>query len=268
MTTGSRIERARLSYWCGGAALPTMAWPTGSFAGRLSSADLQALCGLGRSVRNRAGDLLAHEGQPADGVLLLRRGLVKVVLGDGHGHDHLLGVRGPGELLGELACISGEPHSATVTALSPLWSVKVAATAFTTFLLNRPAVAMQVACLIGGRLRAADRRRIELSSREVSLRLVRVLRDMVRTFQLGGAGPAPEIPLSQDELAQLINAAEVSVQRALRDLRGRRLVATGYRRVVVPCLTCLDQLLTDPADGREPAKAITGCGGLSVHHRR
>jgi CRP/FNR family transcriptional regulator, cyclic AMP receptor protein len=267
MQFGLAAERAEYG------ARPSVArksWPAGSFAQRLPAADLHAFCALGRRVPFLAGTPLMSEGEPPDSVLLMISGLAKVVISDGAGTDHLLGVRGPGELLGEMGCVDKQPRSARIVALSPIWAWKVPARAFTAFLLSHPTVGIEVMSQLAVRLRNADRHRIELSSREVGPRLARAIRDMALVFRAAWGGPTVEIPLSQDELAQLINAAQVSVQRALRDLRGRDLVRTGYRKVTVPCLACLE-LLVDPGTtvGRNAGtNAITGCGGASIHHSR
>jgi CRP-like cAMP-binding protein len=245
-------------------------WSPGSFADRLPAADLRTFCTLGRRVPFAAGAQLMSEGEPPDSVLLVSSGLVKVVISDGAGNDHLLGVRGPGELLGEMGCLGKRPRSARIVALSPVWAWKMSARAFTAFLLGHPTVGIEVTNQLSDRLRNADGHRILLSSREVGPRLARAIRDMALVFRAAWSGPAIEIPLSQDELAQLINAAQVSVQRSLRDLRGRDLVRTGYRKVTVPCLTCLELLVgAGTTAGRSPrTNAITGCGGASNHNSR
>lgn len=46
-------------------------------------------------------------------------------------------------------------------------------------------------------------------------------------------GIVVDIQLSQAELATLCGAAEITLQKALRDLREAGVVGTGYRQVVV-----------------------------------
>ena len=242
-------------------------WPAGSFAGRLALADLRALRALGREVRFKAGSRLMSVGEEPDSVLLVTAGLVKVVMGDGGGTDHVLAVRGPGELVGEMSCLEKRSRGATVVALSSVRALKMPATAFAELLLSRPRVCIQVADLLSSRLRTANQKRTELSSHEVRSRLVRTIRDLALVFQCPSGR---DIPLSQDELAQLINAAQVSVQRALRALRRQGVVSTGYRKVIVPCLPCLE-LVVDAmttADRKDSANAITGCGGRLDHHSK
>jgi hypothetical protein len=43
-------------------------------------------------------------------------------------------------------------------------------------------------------------------------------------------------------------------------------VRTAYRKVVVPCVPCLDRLASAvAADPKEGAKGVLGCGGADSH---
>jgi CRP-like cAMP-binding protein len=195
------------------------------------------------------------EGEPGDCVIILRTGQVKIASRAGDGNERLLGVRGPGELLGEMSCMDAKPRSASVIAHSKVQVIKIAAGRFIDFLSRHPVVSRKVTCQVITRLRSAERRHAALASYEVQPRLVQELGEMTRVFA-DRRGPAGiEIPLSQNELAQLINAAQVSTNRALSLLRRRRFVRTEYRRVIVPCESCLERLR------KEDGKGLTGCGG-------
>ncbi|HEV8560706.1 MAG TPA: cyclic nucleotide-binding domain-containing protein [Actinophytocola sp.] len=238
-----------------------------SFVDRLNRTDLQALMDIGRPAYYRAGECVMREGEPGDYVVLVRSGQVKISSGAGGGPGRLLGVRGAGDLLGEMACLDERPRSATVIAHGPVRGVMITGTRFREFLRRNPTVGLGVACQVIGRLRAAERRHGELASHEIAPRLVRILRELVTAFQTNGITHDVEIPLSQHEIAQLINAADVSTQRALRALRHRRLVATGYGKVIVCCVSCLDRAAAVLAAGRkEELKNVIGCGGSAPSH--
>jgi CRP/FNR family transcriptional regulator, cyclic AMP receptor protein len=49
----------------------------------------------------------------------------------------------------------------------------------------------------------------------------------------GPAGVVVDVRLTQAELATMCGAAEVSTQKALRELRVAGLVGTGYREIVI-----------------------------------
>ena len=95
-------------------------------------------------------------------------------------------------------------------------------------------MAAQVTATVGRRLRWANERRSEFSAFPVHLRLARVLSEIaISCGEAVGEGLQIGVGLSQTELATLVGAREDTVQRALRLLRERGLLRTGYRRIVV-----------------------------------
>jgi signal transduction histidine kinase len=84
------------------------------FAG-LSDDDLARICGEAREVRLAPGQLLFREGEWGDRAYVIRDGQVDVVK-DTDGRTLLLAVRGPGEVVGEMALLQQEPRSASVRA--------------------------------------------------------------------------------------------------------------------------------------------------------
>src|SRR5262245_20896739 len=90
-------------------------WAAGSLLARLSQASRNDLLSLGATRRIASGRRLFQEGDRGSHVELLRRGFVKITsLADGR--ETLLSIRAPGNVLGELGAVSGEPRNATVTA--------------------------------------------------------------------------------------------------------------------------------------------------------
>ena len=82
----------------------------------LSADDLAALVARGTSRSFPRGQALFHLGQVPERVLLLRIGRVKVETTTAAGRSVVLAVRGPGELVGELAALDEQPRFATQSA--------------------------------------------------------------------------------------------------------------------------------------------------------
>jgi len=226
------------------------------FDGRLESA-----------VAEMSEQLLV-EGQPGDFVVLLRRGPVKVVTADGVGRDHVLGVAGPGDLFGELACLDGRDQSATMVALGEVQTVKVAAGSFVGLTDARPAVAREVACLLGSRLRTTHRFWVDRNVPDVALRVVRAITTVAAVVEGGTT------TLNGGRGGGTADPGRASPTR--RGIPGRRAAgaaptaypATGgdrLRPVRVPCLWCLrsyDAATTN--GGAQLVKLITGYSGGSA----
>lgn len=81
----------------------------------LSKRELKAVSRLMTEVELKEGATLTRQGESGREFMVIMEGTARVVI-DGTTVAHL----GPGDVLGELAVITGTPRSATVTATSPM----------------------------------------------------------------------------------------------------------------------------------------------------
>jgi CRP/FNR family cyclic AMP-dependent transcriptional regulator len=210
--------------------------PTGSFVAELDAEGRRRLDELGRVRRYRSGEFLFHEGDGGSSVLVIQRGWLKVTTTSPEGHEHVLAICGPDDVVGEVACLDlREPgRSATAMALDEVVVRVIPREPFLAFLEEHPKVLLAVTRMLIGRLRDADRRRLEFGAYDTLGRLARVLSELtVAHGHADGTGVRLDPPLTQHELAGLVGASRESVVRALGELRRRGLVETGRRRIVV-----------------------------------
>jgi CRP/FNR family transcriptional regulator, cyclic AMP receptor protein len=78
----------------------------------------QRLLDLGQVKEHAAGVQLCHEGDPADCVLLILSGKLRVYVERG-GSELVLSDFSPGAILGEIAVLCGIPRAASVRTLEP-----------------------------------------------------------------------------------------------------------------------------------------------------
>jgi CRP-like cAMP-binding protein len=202
---------------------------------QLSDEHRRQLAALGRPRRFPAGRVLFAQGERSNHVVLLTSGRVKVFCTTEDGREPVLGVRGSGELVGELAAIDdhGEGRGATVVALEPVTAQEISADEFRAFLASDPAALMELLRTVIGRLRIADRRRVEFGGFEATSRLAHLLAEVVDDDGVAGTDGVVEIPFSQEELASMIGASRESVARALARLRADGLVESRRRGVAL-----------------------------------
>ena len=77
----------------------------------------------GRVVQIRHGQALFVEGDRAERVFLLQRGWVIVSCVGAGGREVVLGVSGPGDVIGELSAFDEQPRSATAVAADDVEAV-------------------------------------------------------------------------------------------------------------------------------------------------
>lgn len=82
--------------------------------GGLSAGSRSQLVASARHQLYAAGEVIVRQGAPGRSLFLLARGEVRVSLGP---DDHEVARLAPGDIFGEMSWLTGEPRSATVTAL-------------------------------------------------------------------------------------------------------------------------------------------------------
>ena len=211
----------------------------------LDARDAEALAALGRTRRYRRGATLIGEGTRPDLVVVLRSGRVKVTSVSGGGEEALLAVRGPGDLLGELSALDGQPSSATVSALDPVEALVVSADGFRAFLQAHPEAALRLLELLARRLRDADRKRLEFGAYDTVGRVASRLVELSQRFgQPTEQGLRIALPLTQEELAGWVGSSREAVSKALRWMRAHGWVETRRKAIVVLDLDALRRRAT------------------------
>ena len=130
------------------------------FLHTLTPAESDALEEMGEPGSSSTGAVIFEQGGAADCVFLVRGGRVRITARGAGGDEIVLADRGPGELLGDLAGIDGQPRSASVTALDDVRGLIVPLRAFRAFLMDHPRAAISMLELISRRLREAEARQI------------------------------------------------------------------------------------------------------------
>lgn len=221
-----------------------------AFGRALTAPEYESVMALGHRKEYAADTSLLTEGDRTGHVVIVLRGWVTVSQVTDRGTTRLiLGLRGPGELLGEMAALDQHPRSATVRALGTVEATVIGGDAFRRFLATHPRVSGLVIRQLTFRLRSADQERSALASLTVLQRLASRLTELSRTAPTGPYAPSAPGPgatgavvhLAQDELAATVGATREAVAKALRLLRTQKIVRTGTRMVEIldPALLAL-----------------------------
>lgn len=172
--------------------------------------------------------------------MVLLHGRVKVSTVTEEGKEIVLAFRGPGDLLGELAAIDGEPRSATVEAIEAVEAIAITAADFRSFLSTHAEVSMLLLRMLSRRLRDADRVRVEYGAHDTVGRVAARLVELVEEYgEPVDGGIRIGLPLSQEELAGWTGASREAVSKALQTLRGVGWVRTERRKITVLDLEAL-----------------------------
>ena len=200
--------------------------------------------------RFRAGEALFLEGDISDRLFFLERGVVKIASTSASGHEVVLGVRGPGDVVGELSTIDGAPRSASAVSLGDVEAGVLSARDFHAALDADPGAARELLRIVAARLRDADLKRVEFATLDTLGRVATRLLELCERFGQDDAnGRRIDLPLSQEELAAWCGASREATVKALKALRELRLVTTGRRTMVVHDADALARVAARGGDG-------------------
>jgi CRP-like cAMP-binding protein len=210
------------------------------FLEALGPGNVEQLRALGRVRRYPVGARLFGEREAGDAVLVLLAGRVKLSCVTDGGREALLGIRVPGELIGEMSAIDGEPRSASATALEPVEVLALSSEAFVAYLERTPAVALVLVRMLNRRLRDADLKRIEYLAQDTVGRVCSRLVELADRFgAVGEDGTHLDVAITQDDLAGWTGSSREAVIRALRTLRELGWISTARRSIVLRDLDAL-----------------------------
>ena len=194
-------------------------------------ADLRA---SGRERRYDANVALFHEGDDAGSVIVLLAGRAKLTVPSSSGREVIVAVRGPGDLLGELAALVEAPRSATVATIEAVDALIMSGSAFASFLERNSRVALVILRMVAERLLYADLQQAQFATHDVVGRVAHRLVELTERFGVEQEeGILLDVPLSQEELAGWTGASREAVNKALQVLRSLHMIETGRRRFTV-----------------------------------
>ena len=217
-----------------------MAPAPGNFLDALAPADRDELLAAVRPRTFARGESLFRGGADDDSFAVLLSGRVKLVGQTESGRTVLVALRGRGDLIGELAVLSGGPRSVDVIPVEAVRAGVGPGEVLRQFLERRPAALMVLCLILGDRLRAADRGLIEMAALPGDVRVEGLLLDLADRYgRADGDALHISVPLSQDELADWTGLSRQAVAKALATLRAEGLVDTARRRLLVSDLDAL-----------------------------
>ncbi len=206
----------------------------GSFLASLRPEAHHALFHLGRRRVFRHGAPLLTQGHTPHWVMVLLRGRVKVAHHSDDGREVVLNIWGPGDLLGVVPSLDGEPADATIIAVDDVEAQVLSTVRFEAFLQSHPEAQRVLLQVLIRRLRRATRDRTQLALNDtfgrVALRLVE-LAD--RYGERDDGRIRITLPLSQNELAAWTGTSREATSKALQLMRQRGYIETFRREIHV-----------------------------------
>ena len=213
---------------------------SGTFLSLLDDMEQAALRELGTHRGFARGAVLMYQGEPGERVMILEEGRVKVTRIEPGGHETMLSIRDPGDVVGEVSLIDERPRLATVTALERVRALVIASTVFRAHLERTPRVAVALLEVEMRRFRETTLKRSQFAASDTTGRLAARIVELSERY---GAeredGIEIDLALTQDDIAAWTGASRAGVAKAFQTLRELGWIETHRRRLVVHQLDAL-----------------------------
>ena len=195
--------------------------------------EVRQLLQVARRRTFNKGEVVFHRGDPGDSLHLIVKGRFSIQLMTPIGTAVTVAIMGPGESFGEMALIGGKaPRSATVEALEPAETFCVTEADFARLRKAHPEVNEHLITFLARELRRLNERLLEALYSPAERRVLRRVGELAEFYGEAGDDPV-EIPLTQEQLAELAGASRATVNAVLGDAQERGLVELTRGRVRV-----------------------------------
>jgi len=201
----------------------------------LPRATLEALQTLGFSIACPKGAILFAQGQSPREIFVLCQGHVKISMASQTGKGFCLGIAEPGTVLGLSAAISGKPHEVTVEAVEPCQLRLIDRDRVLGLLRNDGAACLAaIRCLCNDVHKTHGCLRLLGLSHSATEKLAKVLVHWsMRERDKASKSIRLTVPLTEQELANMLGVARETVTRLLTDFKQKNLVQRHGSNVVI-----------------------------------
>lgn len=205
-------------------------WP---LLASLPDTEARELLSAARRRRFNRHEVVFHEGDPGDSVHLIDRGRVALRVTTPLGDTVTLRILGPGAVFGELALLDPAPRNATVVALERTDTLVLHRDRFAELRQRHPEVDGLLIDSLVGEVRRLSIQLVQALYVPVPRRVELRLLDLVDQYGDDGEGPV-DIPLTQEDLAELCGATRTTVNKVLRGLEDDGLLTVSRGHIVIP----------------------------------
>lgn len=183
----------------------------------LAPDELDALGAVARTRVVRAREELFHKGDTGAQIYVVARGRLKALTTSEEGDDVVFNIHGPGEMLGEVALLTGLPRTATVSAIENSELLVLERRDFLACLRRDPEVAVKLLGILAERLKHLSEMMEDTLFLNLPVRLAKKMLELAAgDAEKTEAGLRIRLRLSQEEWGDLVGATRESVNKQMR----------------------------------------------------
>lgn len=189
---------------------------------------------IGKKCRFEKDGMVFQAGSASDDVYILLDGRVKIFELSADGKEVILWFCFTGELFGLAEVLCREHREVNAQACSTVELLTIKHADFQHFLLAHPSAALRVIELLSGRLRELGDMLLNLASDDVSSRVMKLITRLAARYgRAHGDGVYLDIPLTHQEMADMIGTSRQTVTTVLGGLKKKGILRTEQRTIFI-----------------------------------
>ena len=190
---------------------------------------------------HKRGDFLFWEGDRANSLVFLVDGFVKMVKYGSEGKTTIVGVHGPGEILGEESVIDGAPYNITAVAMTAVTVAKRPMHSSRSMLHSDPEFIRRMALKLSSKLRDVQDTIQGIATTRVEKRIASLLVKLA-TQQSCADACRLELPLTRQEVAEMVGATVETTIRIFSQFIQDGAIGRGGRKLEIKNLEYLRRI--------------------------
>jgi len=187
------------------------------------------------TVRNyRRGEAIFHKDDPGYALYIIRKGQVKIHTSSPDGEEVILTILKDGDFFGELSLLDGRPRSATATALDNIEVLMLHRDDLLDIVGRHAELAVDIMIALSERLRRTNLLLEDSIFLDLPRRLCRRLLELGEKhgFEMD-KGIEIDLNLTQQDLAEIVGASRVAVNRLLGLFQDMGLVSISKKHIII-----------------------------------
>jgi len=187
------------------------------------------------------GNYLFHQGETTSTIFLIKSGKLKLVQNAEDGHEKILDVCGPGEVLGELSLYQEQNEHTSAIAMEEACICCFSKIQFESLIKQDPTFALRIISYLGRKRYESILKLGKEAGHTVKERLLQLFYRLAEQYgQKTSTYMLIDLKITQQELADMIGSSRVMVIQALKELKAANIIDLEKRYYVLkndPCLS-------------------------------
>ncbi len=211
----------------------------------LEADELEAVAVICRKRPVPKGSILFYEEDPGNACYVVTQGKIKIVINSGDGREHILGILGPHDLLGEMSLIDGKPRSASAVAVEDSEVLTLPRDEFGKLLRQVPDIVYKLLVVLSRRLRATDAHVESLAFLSAPGRVARLMLHLADESGERSPEGKPRFTtrMTRQEMANITGTSRETFTRIMTEYQERLLLSVDRQHFVIENPSKLRELI-------------------------